>query len=170
MNNSTLKIKLFKISKEIVSFILIFVLIYSVLNWWRQPEMPDSPVLQLQDYQGQVIDLQQLSQDNVVLIYFWGSWCHVCKHTTPTVQQLAHSSPVVSIAVQSGNSRELSDYLRKNQIGFQTVNDEQGEIFATWQGQVTPSYLILKDGKMEQGFIGIQPLWILKLRMWWADL
>lgn len=170
MNNSTLKIKLFKISKEIVSFILIFVLIYSVLNWWRQPEMPDSPVLQLQDYQGQVIDLQQLSQDNAVLIYFWGSWCHVCKHTTPTVQQLAHSSPVVSIAVQSGNSRELSDYLRKNQIGFQTVNDEHGEIFATWQGQVTPSYLILKDGKMEQGFVGIQPLWILKLRMWWADL
>lgn len=170
MNNSTLKIKLFKISKEIVSFILIFLLIYSVLNWWRQPEMPDSPVLQLQDYQGQVIDLQQLSQDNAVLIYFWGSWCHVCKHTTPTVQQLAHSSPVVSIAVQSGNSRELSDYLRKNQIGFQTVNDEQGEIFVTWQGQVTPSYLILKDGKMEQGFVGIQPLWVLKLRMWWADL
>lgn len=79
---------------------------------------------------------------------------------------MANNYPVVTIAIKSGDNQALNSYLTEHDYTFTTVNDEQGEIFADWQGQVTPSYVILKDGKMSQGLTGIQPLWSLKLRLW----
>ncbi|WP_230658586.1 protein disulfide oxidoreductase [Psychrobacter sp. I-STPA10] len=154
--------------KTLLGYLLIFIIIYSVVNWWRQPVMPANPQLELTDYQWQSVDIAALSQKSPVLVYFWGSWCGVCKHTSPTINTLANEGnyPVVTIAVQSGDNGELSQYMQHKGFSFTTINDEDGAIFANWQGQVTPSYVILKDGEMKQGLTGIQPLWSLKLRLW----
>ena len=158
--------------KTILSYLLVFIIIYSVINWWRQPVMPANPQLELTDYQGQSVDINALSQKSPVLVYFWGSWCGVCKHTSPTINTLANEGnyPVVTIAVQSGDNSELGQYLQNKNFSFTTINDEDGAIFANWQGQVTPSYVILKDGEIKQGLTGIQPLWSLKLRLWLSEV
>ena len=158
--------------KTIISYLLIFIVIYSVMNWWRQPVMPANPQLNLTDYQGQTIDINALSQKSPVLVYFWGSWCGVCRHTSPTINTLANEDnyPVVTIAIKSGDNSELSQYMQSKGFDFITINDKDGAIFADWQGQVTPSYVILKDGEMKQGLTGIQPLWSLKLRLWLSEL
>jgi len=75
----------------------------------------------------------------------------------------------VTIAIKSGSDQDLHSYLNEKSYTFTTINDQNGEIFADWQGQVTPSYIILKDSKMTQGLTGIQPLWSLKLRLWLSD-
>lgn len=134
--------------------------------------MPAHPDLRLTDYQGQTVDIAAMSHESPVLVYFWGSWCGVCKITSPTVNSLAQSSPypVVTIAVQSGGDKELGQYLNAHNFNFTTINDEAGEIFDTWQGQVTPSFVILKDGKMTQGLTGVQPEWSLRLRLWLSSV
>lgn len=166
------KQKLFSAIKTILLYGVMFIVIYSVVNWWRQPVMPANPVLNLNDYQGQTVDLATLSQDKPVLVYFWGTWCPVCKTTSPAVNRLSQSShyPVVTVAVKSGSHQELNNFLTQNNYTFTTINDEDGAIFAEWQGQVTPSFVILKDGKMTQGLTGIQPEWSLKLRLWLSAL
>ncbi|OAU97194.1 Membrane protein, suppressor for copper-sensitivity ScsD [Moraxella catarrhalis] len=134
----------------------------------RQPIMPVKPNLQLNDYQGTAIDIAAISQESPVLIYFWGSWCHVCTITSPKVNQLHQDGySVVSIAVKSGDDAQLGQYLQRHQYHFTTINDTDGQIFANWQGQVTPSFVILYQGKPVQRFTGIAPLWSLKLRMLW---
>lgn len=155
-----------------VKYLAVFLVIYSVVNWWRQPVMPANPELQLTDYQGQAVDLASISQDKPVLVYFWGTWCPVCKITSPTVNSLAQNGayPVVSIAVQSGDNAELGAYLSEHKFDFVTINDEDGKVFNDWQGQVTPSFVILKDGEMSQGLTGIQPEWSLRLRLWLASV
>ena len=160
--------KAWSLLKNLLLYGVLFLVIYTAVNWWRQPVMPANPQLQLTDYQGQKIDLAAMSSDKPTLIYFWGTWCPICSTTSPSVNKLAMANnyPVVTIAIKSGNSQELNKYLDDNNYTFTTVNDEQGEIFADWQGQVTPSYVILKDGEMSQGLTGIQPLWSLKLRLW----
>ena len=160
--------KAYSWSKTLLGYLLMFVVVYSLINWWRQPVMPANPQLELTDYQGQTVDINALSKQSPVLVYFWGSWCGVCRHTSPTINTLANESnyPVVTIAVQSGDNNELSQYMQSKGFNFTTINDEDGAIFADWQGQVTPSYVILKDGEMKQGLTGIQPLWSLKLRLW----
>ena len=164
----TLQQRVLSIIKTVLIYGLIFAVIYTAVNWWRQPVMPANPQLQLTDYQGQAVDLAALSQDKPTLVYFWGTWCPICSVTSPTIDKLAAEGnyPVVTTAIKSGSNQELHGYLTENNYRFTTVNDKQGEIFADWQGQVTPSYVVLKDGEMTQGLTGIQPLWSLKLRLW----
>ena len=164
----TPKQKGLSILKSVLIYGSIFFVIYNAVNWWRQPVMPANPQLQLIDYKGQNIDLSAMSQDKPTLVYFWGTWCPICSIPPPAINELANENnyPVVSIAIKSGSDKELHDYLNDHGYNFATVNDQHGEIFADWQGQVTPSYIILKDNKMKQGLTGIQPLWSLKLRLW----
>ncbi|WP_227672173.1 protein disulfide oxidoreductase [Psychrobacter urativorans] len=164
--------KLLSVLKTVLLYGIVFVIIYTAINWWRQPVMPANPQLQLTDYQGQMVDLASLSADKPTLVYFWGTWCPICRTTSPAVNSLsaAGSYPVVTIAIKSGSDQELHNYLNEHNYNFTTVNDQEGEIFADWQGQVTPSYVILKDGEMTQGLTGIQPLWSLKLRLWLSSV
>ena len=168
----TPKQKVLSIVKTLLIYGLMFAVIYTAINWWRQPVMPANPQLQLIDYQGQTVDLAALSQEKPTLVYFWGTWCSVCSFTSPTINKLAAENdyPVVTVAIKSGTDQELHRYLNENSYRFTTVNDQEGEIFADWQGQVTPSYVILKDGEMTQGLTGIQPLWSLKLRLWLSSV
>lgn len=164
--------KLWSVLKTTLLYGLIFIVIYTAVNWWRQPVMPANPQLQLTDYQGQSIDLAALSSDQPTLVYFWGTWCPICSVTSPTIDKLAAANnyPVVTIAIKSGDNQQLQSYLNENNFDFTTINDQEGAIFADWQGQVTPSYVVLKDGQMTQGLTGIQPLWSLKLRLWLSSI
>lgn len=170
----TLTQKVLSVLKTLLLYGLMFAVIYTAINWWRQPVMPANPQLQLQltDYQGQMVDLAALSHEQPTLVYFWGTWCSVCRITSPTIDKLASANhyPVITIAVKSGTDQELKSYLDDNNYDFTTINDQEGHIFADWQGQVTPSYVILKEGEMTQGLTGIQPLWSLKLRLWLSSV
>ena len=168
----TPKQKALSLIKTVLLYGLVFAIIYTAVNWWRQPVMPADPQLQLMDYQGQSIDLAAMSADKPTLVYFWGTWCPICSVTSPNINALAaeNSYPVVTVAIKSGSDQELHSYLKQNNYSFNTVNDKEGAIFDDWQGQVTPSYVILKNGEMSQGLTGIQPLWSLKLRLWLSSV
>lgn len=164
--------RLLSVLKTVLLYGIVFIVIYTAINWWRQPVMPANPQLQLTDYQGQAVDLAAMSTHQPTLVYFWGTWCPICRTTSPSVNTLAEANnyPIVTIAIKSGTDQELQSYLTEHDYSFTTVNDQEGEIFADWKGQVTPSYVILKDGEMIQGLTGIQPLWSLKLRLWLSSV
>ena len=171
-SKKTPKQKALSLIKTVLLYGLVFAIIYTAVNWWRQPVMPADPQLQLMDYQGQSIDLAAMSADKPTLVYFWGTWCPICSVTSPNINALAteNNYPVVTVAIKSGSDQELHSYLKQNNYSFNTVNDKEGAIFDDWQGQVTPSYVILKNGEMSQGLTGIQPLWSLKLRLWLSSV
>ena len=164
--------KALSILKTLLLYGLMFTIIYTAVNWWRQPVMPANPQLQLTDYQGQSVDLASMSKDKPTLVYFWGTWCPICSTTSPKVNALAESQtyPVVTIATQSGSNQDIEQFMTQHGYSFTIINDESGEIFSDWQGQVTPSYVVIKDGEMTQGLTGIQPEWSLKLRLWLSSL
>ncbi|WP_296402965.1 protein disulfide oxidoreductase [Psychrobacter sp.] len=155
-----------------LKYLVIFTAIYTVINWWRQPIMPANPDLQLADYHGQMVDIEALSHQSPVLVYFWGTWCAICSTTSPKVNNLATSGSysVISIATQSGSNHDIAKFMDEHGYSFITINDESGKIFGDWKGQVTPSYVIIKDGEMKQGLTGIQPEWSLRVRLWLSAL
>lgn len=167
MTNAITPQKLKKFGKNFLQYASIFIVIYTVINWWRQPVMPAQPILQFTTITNQSLDIAKLSENQPVLVYFWGTWCGVCRQTSPSVSKFAQTSgyPVVSVAVDSGNNSEIAQYMRQHNLAFEVVNDSDGKIFRAWQGQVTPSYVILKNGNMVQGLTGIHPAWELKIRM-----
>lgn len=146
---------------SLLGYLVVFMVIYGAINWYRRPIMPadfarDLPVI--------------APKDTPVLVYFWGSWCHICRTTTPKVNELAKTHPVITVAVASGDKMQVADYMRTHGYGFRVINDPDGALFAKWGGQVTPSYVIIKNGEFEQGFVGLTPLWLLKVRMGWAKV
>lgn len=66
------KQKALSLLKTVLLYGMVFLVVYSVINWWRQPVMPANPQLQLTDYQGQTIDLASMSAEQPTLVYFSG--------------------------------------------------------------------------------------------------
>ena len=58
----------------------------------------------------------------------------------------------------------------KKGLTFPTHNDESGALATKWQVGVTPTFLVIKDGKLVSSTTGWSSKWGLQLRLWWASL
>lgn len=159
-------------SKEALWLLLMALVISTLLDLWRSPTLPEgamSAPVTLQD--GTSTDLATLSQGKPLLVYYWASWCGVCRFTTPTVQQIwQEGENVLTVALRSGNSEQLAKGMSKKGLTFPTNNDESGALAAKWQVGVTPTFLVIKDGKLVSSTTGWSSKWGLQLRLWWASL
>ncbi|MBQ0729161.1 MAG: protein disulfide oxidoreductase [Oleispira antarctica] len=122
---------------------------------------------------GQAPTLEGINYSNgPTLVYFWGSWCPICRTTSPFVSTLAQEQEdnVVSIALSSGSDEEINHYLKEHDYQFDTINDDNGKISQSWGVAVTPSMFII-DTQGDIRFIstGITSLWGMKLRLWLAS-
>lgn len=163
-NNVSLGQRVGRFIKSILGYLMIFVVVYTLMGYVRQPVMP-LDVAPMTTLEGRAVAFS----DTPTLVYFWGSWCHVCRHTSPAVNAIAQELPVVTVAVSSGDDGAVRGFLANKSYGFATVNDPSAVIFDKWQGQVTPSYVIVKNNQAVQSFVGIQPAWVLRMRLWIAN-
>lgn len=145
--------------------------ISTALDFWRSPALPEGnplPTLTLQD--GTTADLQAMSRDKPLLVYYWASWCGVCRFTTPTVEQLwQEGENVLTVALRSGSDDQLRAGMAKKGLTFPTHNDESGDLAARWQVGVTPTFLVIKDGALVSSTTGWSSAWGLRLRLLWAS-
>ena len=104
-----------------------------------------------------------------MLVYFWASWCGVCRYTTPSVAKLAaQGGNVLSVALRSGDDQQVAAWLAAKRLSLPVVNDPAGELAARWQVGVTPTFVIIDKGKVAQSTTGWTSYWGMKLRLWWA--
>lgn len=65
------------------------------------------------DVPGGETTLAGFDRNRTAVVHFWGSWCGICKHTTPVVQRLHKAGvPVPGVALQSGSDEEVQAYMR----------------------------------------------------------
>ncbi|MCK3657977.1 thioredoxin [Pasteurellaceae bacterium Pebbles2] len=157
--------------KNLLSLALTFLVMSTILDYWRKPNMPEHALnVAMQDLDQQHFFLEQISQDEPVLLYFWGTWCGYCRYTSPAINDLAQEGvKVVSVALRSGDEQKVRSYLRENQYQFTTVNDPNGEISRQWDISVTPTIILLKNGKMQSATTGLTSYWGIKVRLFLAE-
>ncbi|WP_373776985.1 protein disulfide oxidoreductase [Glaesserella sp.] len=163
MNKSGLFVRF---SKNVLLFGSLFIILSVVVDWFRKPTSPIQFAEQvLFDIQKQPKIIAQISHNQPMLLYFWGSWCTFCKFTSPAIQQLTEQGvPILTVAIKSGTDQEVSDYLRENNYSFTTISDPMGEFAKSWDIQATPTILIIKDGKMINHTTGLTSYWGLRVR------
>ncbi|UBH27631.1 protein disulfide oxidoreductase [Aeromonas enteropelogenes] len=158
--------------KEALWLLLMALVISTLLDLWRSPTLPEGAIsapLTLQD--GTTTDLATLSRGKPLLVYYWASWCGVCRFTTPTVETLwQEGENVLTVALRSGSDAQLREGMAKKGLTFPTHNDESGALAARWQVGVTPTFLIVKDGELVSSTTGWSSGLGLTLRLWWASL
>ncbi|MFQ2367847.1 protein disulfide oxidoreductase [Aeromonas enteropelogenes] len=158
--------------KEALWLLLMALVISTLLDLWRSPTLPEgamsTPII-LQD--GTTTDLATLSRGKPLLVYYWASWCGVCRFTTPTVETLwQEGDNVLTVALRSGSDAQLREGMAKKGLTFPIHNDESGALAARWQVGVTPTFLIVKDGELVSSTTGWSSGLGLTLRLWWASL
>jgi thiol-disulfide isomerase/thioredoxin len=139
-----------RILREIVIALLILFVVSETISYFRRPELgskqlPAIEVTLLDDSRFHVQDGKPL------LLYFWGSWCPVCKLESPNIQRVSQHYEVLSFAVQSGNDAKLREYMQQKELSFRTVNDANGEWAKRFDVEVFPTILIY-DGERELAF------------------
>ncbi|RJT20725.1 protein disulfide oxidoreductase [Buttiauxella izardii] len=167
-----MKSKLRRWGKEALVMMVIFITIVVLMDLWRAPKMPatfDSTPLHTLD--GNAVTLSALSEDRPLLLYFWASWCGVCRYTTPSVAELVgEGENVMTIALRSGAPQEVSRWLTQKKVQLPVVNDASGELSRHWQIGVTPTLVVLYKGEVVPSTTGWTSYWGMKLRLWWAGV
>lgn len=134
--------------------VLLYVLLFIVLSWgidlWRAQSIASgfAPELVTTTVQGNDVDLFMISQEKPVLVYFWASWCGICRFVSPSVDLLSDHYQVITIALRSGDNNKIQQYLAAKEYQFDVVNDPKGMISREWGVSVTPTLLVINKGKI----------------------
>ncbi len=156
-----------------IAQLLLTVAVLSVLvDYWRAPVAPVQAAFTAfqTEKQPAPVSLAQLSRERTLVLYFWGSWCGICRHTSPVIQRLHEDGmPVLGVALRSGSRQEVRDYLQQHHWTFDTLNDEHGDWSQAWQVKVTPTIVLVRQGKVIHSTTGLASYWGLKLRVALAD-
>ena len=121
---------------------------------------PDAPVIDLTQFRGRP-----------VLVHFWATWCPVCRLGEHSIDRIAADHPVIGVALQSGDDRELMQYLRAEGLTYPTVSDPDGTIASRWGVSGVPSSFILDgSGAIRFARVGYTTGWGLRTRLWLAGL
>lgn len=157
--------------KQIVQTAAVVMLVAVAVDWRRKPQQPLTfAQTEWQTMAGVPVTLAELSRNRTVAVYFWGSWCGVCRHTSPVFECLYQNGvPVLGVALQSGSADEVSAYMQSRDLSFDNVNDPSGQIAGQWQIKVTPTIVMVKDGKMVHHTTGLSSYWGLRSRIWLID-
>lgn len=161
----TAKPKVRRWLKEILWLTAIVIAVSVAMDVWRSRTIPSDPVpaVPLQSTLGESIDLVNLSSEKPVLVYFWGSWCQVCRFVSPSINWLNNSHDVVSVAVSSGDDRRINGYMNHHGYRFPVINDNRGQLMQAWGITALPTVAIIKNGKVQTvttGFSSPPGLWL----------
>lgn len=151
-------------ARQIAIMLVVFMLFSAALDLWRSKDIPTDtlPDLKAMTLNGGTIDILAMSYQEPVLLYFWGTWCPVCSFVSPSVDIMATHYSVVTVALNSGSDEELSQYLKHKQYVFPVVNDAKGQLSRDFSVNVTPTLMVIKDGKLQfytSGFTSLPGMW-----------
>lgn len=118
--------------------------------------------------QGERFDLAAFNGAPVV-VHFWATWCPVCALEQGMVDGLAAGYPVITVAMQSGDAREVLSYLAEQGVNYPVINDPEGALAARYGVQGVPASFIL-DANGEVRFVthGYTSGLGMRIRLWLA--
>jgi len=134
---------------SIAVFLLIFLLIraYQLNDYATGP----APVFSATSIEGNIVSLNQL-REKPVLIYFWATWCPICKLHKQTIEELSRDYTVVTVASWSEDIDEVRDYFSNPTLKQMTVYDPDGALAKRYGITAVPSFFVL-DKKGDIRFI-----------------
>ena len=153
--------------------ILLFVVAMAAVRAWQQRDMVSGPAPALQGITLAGLPyLLPVHPGHPVLVQFWATWCPICRAEQGSIASIAHDDPnVITVAMQSGKSEKVIQYMQAQGIRFPVVNDADGSISRAWGVHAVPvSFIISPDGNVKFVEVGYTTGIGLKLRKWLAGI
>ena len=150
----------------------LILIVLSAIRFWMQRDVVSgtAPNINKVMLDGQHFDLYQNSK-RPILVHFWATWCPVCKLEQSNIENIAKDHPVITIAMQSGDNEELSEFMRQEKLSFKVINDESGVLSQSYNIRGVPvSFIVNKENQIKFVEVGYTTELGLRLRLWWAGL
>ncbi|MCG6968394.1 MAG: protein disulfide oxidoreductase [Gammaproteobacteria bacterium] len=160
------KIRSVRLAFDIALVFLVFIAVKTYMQ--RHLVEGAAPPIEGRLLTGELVNLQTY-QGQPVLVYFWATWCPVCKLEQNAIDSISKNHTVVSIAMNSGNAIEVNTYLQENNLNFPVIVDEYGDIAKQFGVRGVPtSFIIDAEGNIAFSEMGYTTGWGLRLRLWMA--
>ncbi|NBV87631.1 MAG: protein disulfide oxidoreductase [Verrucomicrobia bacterium] len=105
-----------------------------------------------------------------VLIYFWGSWCGVCKAMQGSISRVAEDHRVISVALRSGSASDIRSYMEGQGFKVPTIPDPEGRIGEAYGVRGVPALFFLdQTGRIRTATVGFTTEPGIRLRLWWLE-
>jgi len=153
-----------------VGFVLLVVVIYFGVRVYQQRTLVagPAPLLQATQLDGTRVVIGSAAGEPM-LVYFWATWCPVCRLEEGVMQSVARHHRVVAIAMQSGADDVVTGYLKEHRLQLPVVNDPDGVLAATWGVRATPTHFVVdRTGQIRFREVGSTTEMGLRWRLWWA--
>ena len=164
-----------KLNKKYFRWIIeitLILIILSAVRFWMQRDIVSgiAPNISSITLEGHKFDLNR-DKNRPILVYFWASWCPVCKLEQSNIQNISKDYPVITIAMQSGDDAEVQKFMKQEKLSFRVINDEHGSISQKYNIKGVPvSFIVNKENQIEFVEVGYTTELGLKIRLWWAGL
>lgn len=159
--------KLKSYAKEIVSFFIILIIATNLMSYYKSLDLNKQKF----DFSTVVLSNNtnfSFDKNKNFIVYFWGSWCPICKYQSPNIQELKSTYNVLSIAVDSGNNEEIEAYLKSKNLSFDFINDKNNILSKKFNVQAFPTTLVYdKDFNLLFSEVGFTSILSIKLKTWW---
>ena len=153
--------KIKKFIKEIIYIALAVFVVTNVIGYFRGSSVNTSS-LELLSEQTSINgkSVKKLIDSNKTLVVnFWGTWCPICMRELSTIENLSKRDDIVLITVanQSGNNKELKEFMQKRGLDYIVVNDNDGKLTKAFKISTFPTNIFYsKDRKnsiVDSGYI-----------------
>lgn len=104
-----------------------------------------------------------------VLVYFWATWCPVCRAEQGTVRAIAADHAVLSVALEDTAPATLRAYAEEHKLDFPVLRDADGGLAHRYGVRGVPAFFVIDGaGMIRSAAVGYTTGPGLRLRLWWA--
>lgn len=151
-----------------ILWLLLMAAVYFGVRAYQQRDLAAglAPVLEARSLDGRSIRLEDY-RGRPALVYFWATWCTICKFGENGLKAVAKDYAVITIALRSGSDAEVRAYMQQNKIDFATINDPEGRIAERFGVIATPTIFFLDSmGRIHFREVGFTTETGLRARLW----
>ncbi|WP_321470690.1 redoxin domain-containing protein [Halarcobacter sp.] len=160
--------KIKKYIKEIVKYSIFIIIALNIVSYYKSQDLNKENLpydaFKLIDDKSYTLD-----KEKPTLVYFWATWCPICKLQSPTIDELSKNYQVITIASQSGTKEQIQKYLKENNLNFKVVDDTYNDFAYRFNVKAYPTTLIYdKNKNLKFTDVGYTSSFNLKLKLWWS--
>ena len=151
-----------------VGYLLIFIIATQLGQLWLQRDVVigQAPAIEMLDINGQPVSLLDY-RGKPVLLYFWATWCPICRFEHGAITDLAEDYEVLGIALQSGEPADVKAHMSEHDAQYRVINDPDGLISARYGIRGVPtSFVIDPQGDIRTTLSGYTTGLSLRYRLW----
>jgi len=147
--------------------VLLFVAVFLGLRVWQQRMLVEGPAPALSGPSLNGGHLTLAGSDRPTLVYFWGSWCGLCRLKEQDMESIARDQRMISVILTSGSDSEVRGYLKERNLKLPVINDPDGAISRQWGVIGTPTIFVVDpQNRIRFREVGYTTDWGMRFRLW----